>query len=109
MGEYLYPALLIVIILGIMFGVTVVASYFWLRYLDSNFRQCPKCETRGSGTIIDTIDLGSHTEIDFSRTPPQKITTHKVEDHYKCENCSHTWTRTLNEITREKHKVQTSR
>lgn len=109
MAQYLYPLLLIVVILGVMFGISTVASYFWLRFLDGNFRKCPKCNTHGAGIIIDTTDLGTKTEIDFSRTPPQKITTHKVEDQYKCEKCSHIWTRTLNETKREKHKVQASR
>lgn len=105
MAQFLYPLLLIVLILGVMFGVSAIASYFWLRHLDANFRKCPKCETRSAGMIIDTVDLGTKTEIDFSRTPPLKITTHQVEDHYQCEKCSHIWTRNLYETKREKHKV----
>ena len=109
MADILYPLLIIVIILGAMFGVSTVSSYFWLRYLDGTFRKCPKCETRSAGLIIDSEDLGSKSEIDFSRTPPLKITTHQVEDTYECEKCKHIWKRTLTETKKKKHKVQISR
>lgn len=105
MPEFVFPLLLIAIFIGIMFGVTTLTSYFWLRHMDNTVRRCPQCEAKGAGEITETVELDSSSEVDFKRKPPRLIVTKHFEDHYECNQCGHSWTRTFRETEVRRHKV----
>lgn len=109
MPGFVFPLLLVVVFLLLMLGVGTLSSYLWLQHLDKNFRKCPQCEQRGVGEIVETVELDSGSEVDFSRKPPRRITTIHFEDHYKCAECGHAWTRPFRETQVERHKVRASR
>lgn len=93
--EVLYPVLLICapIVLVILIGIAV--SAIWLKLMDKNIRACPECGRKAAGVIVETITERLENHVDHKRRNPARIKIEKVTDHYQCEFCGHTWTRSF--------------
>lgn len=88
--------LLLVMLLGIG------ANYFWLKLMYRRIRACPECKAKGSGEIIDTQEVVLSNMVDYKLRKPVRIKETKITDHYQCEVCKHTWTRSFTEKERIK-------
>jgi hypothetical protein len=101
-GEIFYPLLLIVIMLVLMAVVGIGTSMVWLRVMDGRLRKCPNCNQKGGGYITESETLDSRSHMDFKGREPMRITIEELNDHYKCEQCGHTWSITFQRTDRER-------
>jgi hypothetical protein len=89
--------------LGILFVVSTVFSYFWLRYVDAESRKCPQCQTKGAGEVLEYEVVDSKSYVDSAaaqkiprrfrrRVKPIRVEEKKYKVDYKCNQCGHEWT-----------------
>jgi hypothetical protein len=101
-GEVLYPSLLICGVFGLFFLLAVVSSYLALTWFNKRATQCPACDRKGAGEVVESRVLNSvtHTE---QRTRwglfrqdryMVQVTDETYEDHFECQHCGHRWIKT---------------
>jgi hypothetical protein len=95
-----YPAFLVCFFFGLIILVGTVFSYWWLVVFDKRMRTCARCGKVGGGQLAESFVVHLENYMDFKRTPPSRITVKTHEDHYECDQCGHTWTRTAKETNR---------
>jgi ribosomal protein L37AE/L43A len=100
--EVIFPILPMCALLLLVIFIGIGANYFWLKIMYRQIRACPECKTKGSGEIIDTQEVVLSNMVDYKIRKPVRIKETKITDHYQCEVCKHTWTRSFTEKERIK-------
>lgn len=95
-----YPALLMCLLLGIMVAAILGSTLYWMRHVDNEYRKCPQCGKKGAGYVVHSEVIESKSYIDHKAWRRKQIKLEKIEDHYECENCQHTWTIMFEHATR---------
>ena len=101
----LIPSLLVLFIVGLILLIGSGFVYLGLNTMTKRFNRCPECHKNDAGTIVETVTLETTNHMDYTTTPPRRIVENKLEDHYQCDFCKHTWTRTITQTKRTKIKV----
>lgn len=96
----LYLGLLVCGLLSIMFLVALGSSFLWLRHVDARYRQCPECEQKGTGYVVETMLVDTKSHLDFKGRSRTRVTVETHKDHYRCEQCGHMWTATFRQTSR---------
>ena len=90
---YLLPVCLISLVAIALFWL--VTTYFLFRSVDRNLRRCPKCKRAAAGTIVESEINPLPMQIDRNGLTLIRYKREKVTDHYQCNRCDHTWTRSF--------------
>ena len=93
--EIFYPTLAMCAPITLIILIGIVVTALWLKVMDKNIRACPECGRKAAGTIEETTTERLNSHVDYKRRTPLRITTEIVTDHYQCEFCGHTWTRSF--------------
>jgi transposase len=106
--DLFYPGLLMCLLLGIMVAAIFVSVTFWMRQVDNEYRKCPQCGEKGAGYIARSDVIESKSYVDHKAWRRKQITLEKIEDHYQCEKCGHTWTVLFEHATRSEPQSPSS-
>ena len=98
--EALLPVLPICGLLLLVLFLGIVVNYFWLKVMYRRIRACPECNAKGAGEIIDTQEVVLSNNVDYKLRKPVRVKEVKITDHYQCEACQYTWTRTFTQKER---------
>jgi len=97
------PILPMCLLLILVLFLGVVINYFWLKFMLRRIRACPHCGKNGAGEIVETEEIVLSNSVDHRGRRPVRIKETKVIDHFQCETCAHTWTRSF--IQKERVKM----
>ena len=67
-------------------------------------RACPDCKAKAAGEILETEEIVISNNVEHRGRKPIRIKETKVIDHFQCEVCNHTWTRSF--IQKERIKME---
>lgn len=95
-----YLTLLICGFVSVVILIGIAVSALWLRYIDRHLRACPRCRRKAAGYIVETETASSHSHVDSKGREPARVTEEHLIDHYQCEHCGHTWTRSFKQTKR---------
>jgi ribosomal protein L37AE/L43A len=98
--EVLFPILPMCALLLLVLFIGVVVNYFWLKVMYRRIRACPECNAKSAGEVIDTQAVVLSNKVDYKLRKPVRVKEIKITDHYQCEVCKHTWTRTFTQKER---------
>jgi ribosomal protein L37AE/L43A len=91
-------------ILVLMIGVAI--SYLLLNRTYRRYWNCPECEKKAAGEIIDSIEEVISNKVDYTLRNPVRMKEIRITDHYQCKECKHTWTRSFTKRERvREHRV----
>jgi len=109
LAEVIFPLLPICGLSILVLAIGVVISYFLLRSTYQRILTCPKCGAKAAGEIFDTEEIFLANNIDYRGRNPVRNKETKITDHYRCETCQHTWTRTFTRRERIPIRRETTR
>ncbi len=101
----IYPSAIICLLFSVIILVGIGFSYLWLKILDKQARKCPNCQRKGAGNVTESEVIASNHYMDYKRQPARRVAEKTYQDHYECEYCGHTWTKTATETTRTPVKL----
>lgn len=93
--DLLYYTLTLLIILAIFGVFWVIGGYILFRVVDRKLRRCPNCKRAAAGTIIESETEPLGIQVDRRGKEMVRIKSEKVIDHFQCDHCGHTWTRSF--------------
>ena len=93
--DFFYFGLLFLLLLTVFAVFWLVGGYILFRMVDRKLRACPDCKRGAAGTIIETEIEPLGTQIDRTGKEAVRVKSERVTDHYQCNHCGHTWTRTF--------------
>ena len=64
--DFMYFALILIIILSIFAILWLVGGYFLFRQVDAKLRKCPNCNKGGGGLIVETNTTPLGSVVDHS-------------------------------------------
>ena len=93
--EVIIPILPMCGLLILVMLVGIALNSLWLRLMYRRIRACPECGTKGAGEIIDTQEIVIANNVDYRGRKPVRLKETKITDHFRCESCAHTWSRSF--------------
>jgi len=93
--DFLYFGLVLLIILAVFGVFWIVAGFILFRLVDRKLRRCPNCKRGAAGIIVESETEPHGIYTDRRGKDMVRIKSEKVIDHYQCNRCGHTWTRSF--------------